>query len=91
MNKKIMVVVFTLSLFQSIGAESFDDCIFEEQSHGHVLTDIQVTKEPTKQDLTVWTALKLAPRYIYETHFKPNFNAMVAVFFKRKKGIDVKG
>lgn len=88
MKKKIMIIVFGISLVQSLQAESFD-VIFEEQHH--VLSDLTVAKQPEKKNLTVWAALKLAPQYVYETHFKPRFYAMVSVLFKRKKAINVKG
>lgn len=90
MKKKIMILVFAMSLFQSVGAESFDDLMFEEQ-RGHVLTDIQITQEPEKKNLTMWAAFKLAPHYVYETHLKPRYYAMVAVLFKSKKKLHVKG
>ena len=86
MKKKIMIIVLSVSLFQSLRAESFDEPLLFEENH-QVLTDIQVVAQPKKQAISVWTALRLAPRYIYETHvktFRPRFYAFVASLFKIK-------
>lgn len=87
MKKKIIILVFAITLFQSIRAESFDDPLIFEEYH-QVMTDMDV-RTPKKQELSVWAALTLAPRYILEQHLKPGFYAMVAVIFETKNELKV--
>ncbi len=87
MKKKIMIILLSISLFQSLQAESFDEQLFFEGSHP-ALNDITVVREPEKKNISVWAALRLAPRYIYETHvktFRPKFYAFIAAIVKSKK------
>jgi len=79
MKKNLMIFVFAISFFQSISTEDCNDSlIFEDYK---TVVSIEVT-EAKQQHVSVWNALKVAPRYVYETHLKSNFKAMIALLFK---------
>ena len=79
MNKKIMIVVLGITLFQPILADNVASLFDDNQK-----VSFEVT-EAKEQKLSVWAALKIAPRYIHEQYIKPGYKAVVAALFKKKK------
>ncbi|MFT6765481.1 MAG: hypothetical protein ACJAZS_000359 [Alteromonas naphthalenivorans] len=91
MNKKIMALVFAISILQSLGAESFDSDDFDpsmfDGKHTEEFGNMIVVKEPEEKKISIFDVPSLAVGYVYHTHLKPNFYAAFTALFAIEKDV----